>query len=124
MHVREQRLREHITQIEDYAQRRACPICGVVGNEARLVGSGFLVRVLDATLLVTAAHVLYLKREFDLHLPGPGKLVPFEGISHSTCTFNANDRPNFGYDVTFVVLRPQSTAALADCEVLTPADFD
>ena len=49
-------MRQRIAEIEDYTQKQACPIYGISANEGQLVGSGFLLRVQDETLLVTAAH--------------------------------------------------------------------
>lgn len=124
MHEREERIRERIAEREAYAQTRACPIYGISGSKGQLVGSGFLLKVHDKTLLVTAAHVLDAKRESVLHVPGPGRLVPFEGQAYTTRDRDGSGPPNYRQDLAFIVLLPDSTAAIAGCEVLTGADLD
>lgn len=123
MHEREQRMRRRIAELEDYAQKRACPIYGISGNKGQLIGSGFLLKVNEKTLLISAAHVLDAKTELAWHGPGIGMVVPIEGQLFTTCEYDQNGQPDYKLDIAFVVLRPGSVAAIA-CEVLTPADLD
>ena len=76
MHEREQRMRRRIAELEDYAQKRVCPIYGISGNKGQLIGSGFLLKVNEKTLLISAAHVLDAKTELDWHDPALGWSYP------------------------------------------------
>jgi hypothetical protein len=121
---RETKLYECVAEIEGRAQSAACPIYGINKGQGTVLGSAFLLNVGGYTLLITAAHVLYLKHEYVLCLPGEGVLVPFDGEAYTTCVYNRNGRPNFRQDIAFVVLKPDSAAAIRGCRVLEPADLD
>lgn len=110
--------------LEDKGQRYACPIYGVRGHIGKPIGSGFLLRIEERTLLVTAAHVLYERHFCTLQLPGQTRLVPFGGSLYSTGPRELVDNPDFELDIAFMDLNLGAMLEPPDAEVLSLADLD
>jgi hypothetical protein len=60
------RLRTKSTALEQAVQRHVFPIFGLAHAHREALGSGFLLRLCEATILVTAAHVLRHVENFEL----------------------------------------------------------
>src|SRR5437764_7766453 len=111
-----------MASLESHAQKPACPIYAISEDEdvGCLVGSGFLLDVAGETHLITAAHVFYLRHEYNLYLPGSGKPVSFGGQAFHTGPTKLVTDPDFGWDIACIRLEPESAAACTGCLRLTP----
>jgi len=113
-----------MASLQSHAMKAACPIYAIDDDVGFLTGSGFLLDVAGETLLVTAAHVFYVRHEHPLYLPGEGKPVSFGGQAFYTGPKVKVQYPNFGYDFACIRLKPESVAASTGCLRLTPDDLD
>jgi hypothetical protein len=118
------RLRVSAMQFEREVQRFLCPIYGVNGAIGKSIGSGFLLQLSSATLLVTAAHVLHEMHSCVLHTIGATRVVPIEGKPYSTGPPLPKQRPDFGPDIGFVVLNESAMQERPSVARLCPHDLD
>jgi hypothetical protein len=118
------RLREAALPYERHLQRYVCPIYGVGKTGAYSIGSGFLLRLSSATLLVTAGHVLHKIGEFQLQMPAGSRIVPIEGEPHAHRVRLQGPTPDYGYDVAFVLLHIDEMLSPPSTPALTPTDLD
>src|SRR5437867_2992349 len=108
MNERRRRFDEKMSKLQSDAQGAACPIYGIKGTTGGLVGSSFMLRVCDETLLVTAAHVFYKRHAAKLHVPGDQHPVQFEGRGYFSGTREFVEHPDFGLDIGCVHLNYDS----------------
>ena len=118
------KLRQHSLKYERDVQRFLCPIYGVSGSVGKPVGSGFLLELSSATLLITVAHVIHEMHYCVLHTLGTTHIVPIEGNPHSTGPRTKQQDPDFGLDIGFVVLNEAAMQERPKCARLRPADLD
>lgn len=118
------RLRANSTRFERDVQRYLCPIYGVAGRIAEPIGSGFLLRLSSATLLITAAHVVYHAHRYTLQIPGQTRVVPIEGHPYSTGPSSEARSPDFGLDIAFVVLDLPAMLEQPSAIPTVPRDLD
>ncbi|HKO58261.1 MAG TPA: DUF2442 domain-containing protein [Thermoanaerobaculia bacterium] len=113
-----------LARLERDVQQFVCPIYGVRGDEGRPIGSGFLLGLADQTVLITAAHVLHARHEFNLQMPGQTRAVPFGGAAYSTGPRENADSPEFEHDIAFLVLDTDAMLEPPGTPVLSAADLD
>lgn len=94
------------------------------GNVGRPIGSGFLLQLSTATLLITAAHVLDEMHRCTLHTIGKARIIPIEGTPYSTGPRSLEPRPDFGLDIGFVVLDEAAMQEPPACAKVEPKDLD
>jgi hypothetical protein len=118
-----ERFLKRMANLQDYAQDHACPIYAIDDTYGALEGSGFLVDVADQTLLITAAHVFYIRHEHPLFIPGAGKPEPFGGNALYTGSRELVPDPDYGWDLAVMRLDKDSVHRCSGCPRLTPTDL-
>jgi len=121
---RARRFHATLAGLETEVQQFVCPIYGVRGNEGRPIGSGFLLRLGDQIVLITAAHVLHARHEFNLQMPGTTRIVPFGGTAYATGPHQNVQRRDFEQDVAFLVLNTSAMLETPGTPTLSVADLD
>lgn len=110
--------------IEDRVRGSSCPIVGVEGVRAELVGSGFLLQVGNQLVLVTAAHVLHYRFQYELQIPGATRTVPIIGEINSTGPGTPEANPKFGFDLGFVLLDREKMIEQPSSRIHTVQELD
>jgi Protein of unknown function (DUF2442) len=118
------RFRTTSARLEREVQQFACAIYGVHGDDGAPIGSGFLLQLRDKLILVTAAHVLHARHQFDLQMFGQTRIVPFGGDAYSTGPIQDKGSPDFEHDIAFLVLNTAAMAEPPSTPPLLPSDLD
>lgn len=113
-----------VRQLEDRVQKYVCPIYGVRGRDGQPIGSGFLLKLSDKMLLLTAAHVLHARHDFTLEMPGQTRIVPFGGAAYWTGPHRPSAKPDFEHDIAFMVLDLEKMLEPPSIPPLRPRDLD
>ncbi|HXH39055.1 MAG TPA: DUF2442 domain-containing protein [Thermoanaerobaculia bacterium] len=122
----EARRRFHATlaALERGVQQFVCPIYGVHGDDGTPVGSGFLLQLREKLILVTAAHVLHARHQFNLQMLGQTRIVPFGGVAYSTGPLQDHGSSDFEHDIAFLVLDTAAMLEPPGTPPLLPSDLD
>ena len=109
--------------LERDVQKFVCPIYGIGKDEGKLIGSGFLLKIKEKTILVTAAHVLEARGDLQLQIPGQTRIVPFGGTAYSTGFSHAASSATPEPDVAFMVLDTDTMVERPSTATLKPEDL-
>lgn len=121
---RVRRFHATLAGLEHEVQQFVCPIYGVRGDEGAPIGSGFLLQLHERLILVTAAHVLHARNQFNLQMPGQTRIVPFGGVAYSTGPSRDTGTPDFEHDIAFLVLDTAAMLEPPGTPPLSPSDLD
>lgn len=108
-------------------QQFVCAIYGVRGDEGKLIGSGFLLQLSERLILVTAAHVLHARHQYNLQMFGQTKIVPIVQLgdaAYSTGPSRDNGSRDFEHDIAFLALDTAAMLEPPGTAPLLPSDMD
>jgi len=92
-------------------------------NKPEVIGSGVLVRIVNRTFLLTAAHVTDKQKEGELLIPGEEGFMPITGRFASTRLPPSGDRDDDKFDVAYCCLDHDCASTLdSRCMVLARQD--
>src|SRR4051794_1456220 len=118
------RLSKYARPLERKVQGFLCPIYGVSGSVGSPIGSGFLLQLSSAAILITAAHVLHEMQNCVLHTRGKSRIIPIEGTPYSTGPRPQHPSPEFGLDLGFIVLDETKMEQRPACVRVRTSDLD
>jgi len=117
-------LQESAREYERAVLRYVCPIVSAGDGGAESIGSGFLLQIPSALILLTASHVLQRAPWDTLQIPAGSRTVPVKGRPFISVQPDAKGDERFGLDIGFVVLNTNEMLASPSTPVLSIDGLD